>query len=103
VVATPYQFIKHCNLLLGLFVGLSFALRKFVSWTIWKRNFQHVEVIFQVVMGTSTTWKSLIKLSIFFKHLKKKLLCFMSGKGLGLDPSIFLTPFSPLALGDLKY
>jgi len=27
----------------------------------------------------------------------------MSGKGLGLDPSIFLTPFSPLALGDLKY
>ncbi len=97
------HLIKHCNLLLGHFFGLSFSLRKFVSWTTWKSNFRHMEVTFQVVKGTSTTWKSLIKLSFFKKHYYFFWLCFMQGKGLGLDPSIFLTPFNPLALGDLKY
>jgi len=57
------KHVKHCNFFFFVFLGPSPALRKPVSWTAWRRNFRHVEVILAAIRGTSTTWKLPTRLS----------------------------------------
>jgi hypothetical protein len=48
-------YVKHSTFFFFVFFGSSLGVRKPVSWTIRRRNFQQVEVTIQAVRRTFTT------------------------------------------------